>query len=162
MGLTLYHLSVYLHVISAIVWVGGILFLGLIAVPALRRLDDERRSQLLDDIGTRFRNFGYTFLTISVITGVIQAGYRGATVANVLNGTFFQSTFGRNLALKLLFVALMVGVSISHDFFVGPAAVRANRAGQDTTRLRKTASWLARVTALLALIVIAYAVKLVR
>lgn len=160
--MTWYQLSVYLHVLGAIGWVGGILFLGLIAVPALRRLDEKKRSQLLNELGTRFRVVGYTLLGILFLTGIVQSAARGATIANVLDGSFFQTTFGRNLGLKLLFIALMLVVSISHDFFVGPASVRASEAGQDTTRLRKTASWLARITALLALIVVAYAVKLAR
>lgn len=157
-----YQLVVYVHVLSAIGWVGGILFLGLIAVPALRRLEPGQRAQLLNVLGTRFRNVGYTLLLLLLITGVIQSVFHGATVANVLDGSFFSTHFGRNLGMKLLFIALMLVVSISHDFFVGPASVRATEAGQDTTRLRKTASWLARITALLALIVIAYAVRLVR
>lgn len=160
--MTWYQLTVYIHVISAIGWVGGILFLGLVAVPAIRRLDDKKRSALMNDLGNRFRSVGYVLLVILLITGVIQAIAHGATVANVINGTFWRTPFGTNLGLKLIFIVLMLGVSISHDFFVGPASIRASDSGHDATRLRKTASWLARITALLALIVVAYAVKLVR
>lgn len=117
----------------------------------------------MNELGLRFVKIGYTLLGVLAITGIVQAWFHGATVANILNGSFFtMSTFGRRLGLKLLFILLMLGVSISHDFYVGPAAIRAVQEGRDPTRLRKIASWLARITAVLALIVIAYAMLLVR
>lgn len=160
--MTFYKFLVYLHILGAIGWVGGILFLGLVAVPAVRKFDDDSRSRVINELGSRFRTVGYALLGLLAVTGIVQSAYHGATVANVLSGRFFQTSFGRTLALKLLFIALMVGVSVAHDFFIGPAAVRASDAGQDPTRLRKTASWLARITALLALIVVALASLLVR
>lgn len=157
-----YRTVVIIHVISATMWVGGILFLGLIAVPAARRLEKQARARLLSDLGNRFRNLGYTLLIILIVTGVIQAGAHGATVANVLDGSFMQTRFGATLAAKLLFFVLMLAVSIVHDFFVGPATVRAMEQGRDTERLRKIASWLARITAVLAIAVVIYATMLVR
>lgn len=160
--MTWYKFIVYVHIIAAIGWVGGILFLGLVAAPAVRRLEDKHRAEVMNEFGVRFRAIGYTLLAILAATGVIQAAFHGATVANVLNGQFFQTSFGRTLGMKLLFIVAMVGVSVAHDFYVGPAAVRIAEAGHDTARLRKIASWLARITALLALIVVAYASLLVR
>jgi len=160
--LGLYRFLVYLHILGAIGWVGGILFLGLVAAPAARRLDEENRARVINELGRRFRTVGYGLLGLLAVTGVIQSGYHGATVAGVITGAFFQTDFGRTLAWKLLFIVLMLGVSVVHDFFVGPAAVQASEAGQDATRLRRLAGWLARITALLALIVVAYASLLVR
>ena len=157
-----YELTVYIHVIAAIVWVGGILFLGAIAVPAARRMPPGPRTQLLSDLGRQFRRVGYVMLLVLIATGIVQSAFRGATVSNVLDGTFFATAFGRTLGLKLLFFVLMLVASIAHDFFVGPASVRAAKEGNDTAALRKAASWLARFTAVLALVVVAYAVMLVR
>lgn len=160
--LTWYRIIVYIHIVSAIIWVGGILFLGLVAAPAVRRLSDAKRTDIMDDIGRRFRTIGYTLLVVLAITGIIQAWVHGATITNVINGTFFATRFGARLGLKLLFIAAMLAVSIVHDFYIGPQSVRVARAGQDASHLRKIASWLARLTALFALIVIAYAMVLVR
>lgn len=160
--MTWYSLVVLIHVLSAIIWVGGILFMALVAVPSVRRLQPATRTEFLGDIGERFRNIGYILLVVLVITGVIQAIHFGATLENVLNGSFFQTPFGSKFAKKMLFFVAMLGVSIAHDFFVGPASVRAAQAGQETERLRKAASWLARLTGLLALGVVFYAVLMVR
>lgn len=160
--MTWYQAIVFIHIISAVIWVGGIFFLGLIAVPAVRRLQPEPRHNLMMELGLRFRNIGYTLLVVLIITGVIQAGAHGATVTNVLNGTFFQTRFGATLGAKLLFFVAMLAVSITHDFIVGPASVRAGLVGPESDRLRRLASWLARLTAVLALGVLAYATLLVR
>ncbi len=157
-----YELTVYIHVVAAIIWVGGIMFLGIIAVPAVRRLAPDVRTNLMSDLGSRFRRTGYTLLVILILTGLVQSSFRGATVSNVLDGSFFATTFGRTLGLKLLFFILMLIASIAHDFYVGPAAVKAASAGTETPGLRNAASWLARITAVLALVVVAYAVLLVR
>lgn len=160
--MTWYQVVVYIHILSAIIWVGGIMFLALVAVPAARRLQPDLRATLLSELGRRFRRIGYWLLAVLVLTGGIQIYARGATLANLTDGSFFQSRFGALLKVKLLLFLTMLVVSITHDFFVGPASTRALSAGEDTRRLRKTASWLARVTALLALAVVAYAVKLIR
>lgn len=157
-----YHVLVYLHVVGAVIWVGGILFLGFVAVPATRSLPPDKRGALLDALGRRFRALGYAVLVLLVVTGTLQAGARGATVASVLDGSFFRTGFGAALGIKLIFFALMVVVSALHDFYVGPASARALAAGGSDEKLRRTASWLARITALLALLVVLYATRLVR
>lgn len=160
--MTWYHLIVFIHVIGAIIWVGGVFFIGLVAVPALRRHQARQRSQLLADLGNRFRSIGYTVLGVLIATGLIQASANGATVANVLDGSFFQTHFGSSLGKKLLFFVAMLVVSATHDFYVGPASIRATQEGRDVESLRKAASWLARLTALLALAVVGYAVMMIR
>lgn len=160
--MTWYQFIVFIHVISAILWVGGIFFLGLVAVPAVRREEAQKRSELLTELGKRFRNIGYVLLGLLIVTGVIQAVVYGATISNVLDGSFFQTRFGSGFGKKMLFFVAMLVVTIAHDFFVGPASARAMQEGRSSDSLRKAASWLARLTALFALGVVAYAVMMVR
>jgi len=49
-----------------------------------------------------------------------------------------------------------------HDFFLGPAAGRAAPASARANRLRRRAALLARVNALLGLLLVAAAVRLAR
>ena len=81
--------------------------------------------EFLNEIGRRFRNIGYVLLGILILTGVIQAIHHGATIENVLDGSFFQTTFGSRFGKKMLFFISMLAVSIAHDFFLGPATIRA-------------------------------------
>lgn len=158
----MYQVAVFLHVVGATVWVGGIFFLAAVAVPVARRFDPATRSRIVAEAGRQFRLIGWTTLAAMVVTGAYAATVRGATLQNVLDGTFWTTAFGRTLAMKLVLVGLMVAVSFVHDFVVGPAATRAQAAGQETARLRRAAAWLARITGVLALGVLFLAVLLVR
>ena len=166
-----YHLSVLVHILSAIVWVGGIAFLALVVVPVARRLTPADRAALVAAVGSRFRTIGWICIALLVVTGLINLHYRGVTWDSVASGALFITPFGRLVGAKVTLVAAMVAVSAVHDFVVGPASARAHaRAGScpspeaqaAITTLRRRASWLARVTALLALAIVAVAVTLVR
>lgn len=162
-----YHLSVYLHVLAAVVWVGGMLFLALVAVPVLRGLPDRERAELVSRLGERFRPVGWMCIGLLAITGVLNLAYRGVSWESAVTGRLWQSPFGQVLAWKLLLVAGMVALSAWHDFVLGPRSARLARAGGPAdevarVRLRRRASWVGRVNAVLALGVLAAAVMLVR
>jgi putative copper resistance protein D len=161
-----YQLSVYVHILGAVIWVGGMLFLALVVVPVSRRLPSAERGAFIGAIGRRFRAVGWACIALLVVTGAMSSGYRGVTWESIASGRLFGSAFGRILATKLALVAAMLVLSAIHDFAVGPASARAlERPGtppRQVASLRRAASWMARVNALLALLVIALAVALVR
>lgn len=162
----MYHLSVFLHLLAAVVWVGGLLFLALVAIPVLRGLADRQRAELVARMGERFRPVAWACIGLLISTGVLNLAYRGVSWESVLTGQLWQSPFGQILAWKLTLVALLVALSAWHDFFLGPRSTQLARApnGEDQlrVRLRRRAAWVGRVNALLALAVLAAAVMLVR
>ena len=163
----MYQVSVYLHLLAAVVWVGGMFFLALVLVPALRARPEVERARLLGVAGRRFRTIGWVCIGLLVLTGLINSGYRGLTWEAVLSGAWLGARFGQILALKLLLVLVLVGMSALHDFVVGPASVRASESSEpgaaaQRDRLRRQASVLGRVNGLLALAILALAVLLVR
>ena len=163
----MYHLSVFAHLVGAMVWVGGMLFLALVVVPVARQLPPAERAALFDKVGRRFRAVGWACVALLIATGLVNSWYRGVRWDGVASGGLFGSEFGRVLAAKLALVAVMLVLSAIHDFVLGPASVRAaggagGAALERAGTLRWRASRLARVNALLALLVIALAVALVR
>ncbi|MDR7447343.1 MAG: DUF4149 domain-containing protein, partial [Armatimonadota bacterium] len=116
----MYHLSVFLHVLSAVVWVGGMLFLALVAVPVLRGLPDRPRADLVARMGERFRPVAWTCIVVLLVTGILNLAYRGVSWESVATGRLWQSPFGHVLAWKLVLVAAMVVLSAWHDFLLGP------------------------------------------
>ena len=55
-----YLVSVTLHLLAAVVWIGGLLFIAIIA-PTLRKVEPaELRNELFRQIGERFRLVGWT------------------------------------------------------------------------------------------------------
>jgi uncharacterized membrane protein len=162
----LYVVSVWLHLVAAVVWVGGMVFVALVLVPALRRPAPlENRVEIVQRTGVRFRRVGWIALGVLVATGVGNLWLRGIGPAELLSGAFWTTRFGKILALKVALVAAMALSSVVHDFVVGPRATRALRAGSESPeamRLRRTASALGRGNLLVALAVLALAVLLVR
>jgi putative copper resistance protein D len=164
----MYQWVVFAHIIAAMVWIGGMLFVALVLVPVLRRESRELRAALLDRVGRRFRTVGWAAIAILLVTGVWNLHNRGFAWETITSADLFRGRFGAILLAKLLFVAAVLTLSSAHDFVLGPASTRA--AQQPTTddaqrtagRLRMTASWVARINALLALVIIFLAVALVR
>ena len=55
----------WVHVVSAITWVGGMLFIALVLVPTSRALGDATlRTRLIQDSGQRFRTVAWIALAI--------------------------------------------------------------------------------------------------
>jgi copper resistance protein D len=161
-----YLAAVWCHVLAAMVWIGGMAFLTLVIVPALRDVDlGSRRVELLHHTGVRFRTVAWVALGILVGTGSAILLLRGVGWAALASGAFWTTGFGRVLAVKLLLVAAILASSVAHDFVLGPRATRQLRAdpsSPEALRLRRTATLLGRGNLLLALAVVALAVMLLR
>lgn len=163
---TLYLLSVWLHILAAAVWIGGMLFLALVLVPALRRPTYRGTAQrLIYETGLRFRAVGWTALALLVLSGVFNLTFRGYTWDDLWAGGLWQGPFGRTLALKLVLVAFILALTALHDFVLGPRAsarLMEDPDSPEARRLRLRASWIGRLNLLLSLLVLALAVALVR
>lgn len=163
---TLYLVSVWLHILAAMTWIGGMLFLVTVLVPMLRQPSmRDRAMELFNELGVRFRLVGWIALSTLVVTGTFNVVHRGFTLAQLVSGEAYRGAWGHALGGKLLLVLLILVSSAVHDFHVGPKATRLakeNAPADQRERLRRTASWLGRVTLLLALGVVAIAVTLVR
>lgn len=162
----IYLFSVWLHILAAIAWIGGMIFLVLILVPTIRRPEyQDIRASLIHWIGIRFRWVGWICLILLLLSGIFNLIYRGFSWKDLQDDSFWQSSFNRILAVKLLLVVLILLFSVLHDFIIGPRATilwRANSASSGAIRLRRQAGWLGRLILLLALFVVALGIMLVR
>lgn len=163
---TLYLVSVWLHILAAMTWLGGMLFLVTVLVPMLRRPEMRARAvEMFHAIGVRFRLVGWIALATLVVTGVLNVMFRGYRLSDLFDGTAYAGPWGHTLAAKLAFVALVLTFGAVHDFWLGPAATRLARENappEQRERYRRGASLLGRASLLLALVIVALAVKLVR
>lgn len=160
----LYLVAVVLHVLAAVIWLGGTFFVALVGAPVLRRVEPPTlRTQLFEALGIRFRRVGWTAIAVLVATGVASMGFRGWLDLGLLTSAEFWSTpAGAAFAVKLAAVTLMVALTAAHDFVLGPAAGRADPGTPAGARLRRRSALLARWGALLGLVVLIAAVTLVR
>jgi putative copper export protein len=142
------------------------IFLALVLVPVTRR--PEYRSaagSLVHQVGVRFRSLGWICLGLLLVSGILNVAYRGFGWADLGSGRLWQGPFGRALGIKLLLVALVLLLSALHDFFIGPRATvlwQTQPTSPATQRLRRQAGWIGRINLLLALIIVALGVVLMR
>lgn len=162
----LYLVSVWLHIVAAMAWVGGMLFLVTVLVPLLRTpAMRPRAAELFTALGRRFRIVGWIAIGTLVATGLFNVTMRGYRVGQLLNGDAFAGSWGTTLAVKLSLVTLIVALSGVHDFWLGPRATRLARENAPAAareRARRLASAMGRLTFLLAIAVVGLAVLLVR
>ena len=160
-----YYVNVTAHVLAAMLWLGGMFFLGIVGAPVLRGVEPpELRQQLFHRLGVRFRAIGWWAIAVLLMTGLINLHYHGWLQWSGVLGTaaFWRTPPGHALALKLVAVAAMLLVSAVHDFRLGPLAGRATAGSPRAMRLRRRAALLARVNALLGVLVVVAAVRLAR
>jgi putative copper export protein len=101
-------INLYIHVISAITWIGGIIFLTLVG-PALRSKDPTEGREFLRTMAIKFRDYSWIAVILLITTGVVNLYY-------------WQWTFGPIMHAKLGLVLLMIIVKFLHDFVIGPKA----------------------------------------
>ena len=160
-----YYLVVTLHVLAALLWLGGMFFLGVVGAPVLRAVEPPAlRQQLFHLLGVRFRTAGWIAIGVLVVTGTIMLRARGLLAWSGVLGAaaFWRTPLGVALAFKLAAVATMITVSAVHDFIVGPAASRSAAGSPAAVALRRRAALLARLNALVGLILVVAAVRLAR
>jgi putative copper export protein len=160
---SIYLVAVTIHVLSAVIWLGGMITFALLA-PILRRVgDDAERQFLFQTLGERFRIVGWLCITVLLITGVGQLQMRGWWGAAFWGAPrLWSSALGHALVGKLATVVLMVVVQAVHDFHFGPKAGRVRPGTPQALALRRTAAWLARINAFAGVVLIWFAVRLAR
>ncbi len=162
----LYLVSVWLHVLAAAIWVGGLIFVALVVVPVIRRPELQgAAARLIHFTGIRFRWVGWACFVLLFLTGLFNVLVRGIAWADLLAAQFWTGPFGKLLAAKLVVFALILASSAVHDFVVGPRAValwQEHPGSAEATRLRRQATHFGRLNLFLALLVVALGVILVR
>jgi uncharacterized membrane protein len=111
------------HLLAAIVWVGGTIALVFVSVPPAQRLEGPARGAMLRELGRRWRPIGWSALGIAIGTGAWIAGLEHA----------FDTTptrFDVVLAVKGGLVGLLVAGAYLHDYVLGPGLARQIREGK--------------------------------
>lgn len=162
--MSLYIANVTLHVLAALFWLGGMFFLAAVGAPVLRQVEPpELRSMLFRRLGEQYRRIGWIAIVILLITGTLNLHFRGVLSAEVLGASaFWQTRYGHSLMWKLGAVTAMLVVQAIHDFIVGPAASHVTPGSAEHVRVRRRAALLARLSAVLGIVVVIAAVRLAR
>ena len=159
----MYPITVTIHVLSAMFWIGGMFFLAIVGAPALRGLDPDLRRRLFKEIGERFRTASWVAIGILVVTGVLNLHFRGLLGPALRGGSdFWLGAAGRMLTWKLALVFTMVAIASVHDFWLGPRSGKLTPGSEEHEWFRRTLVWLGRLNALLGVLLVYVATRLVR
>jgi putative copper export protein len=162
----LYYLSVWLHVLAAAVWIGGMAFIVLVVVPLIRQPSSrDWAASFIHRSGLRFRAVGWVCLALLVVTGAVNMGFRGLRWGELFTTGYAGNPIGRALMWKLILVAGVLVVSAVHDFRIGPRATelwQQDPASPEAARFRRLAGIFGRINALLALAIVLLAVMVAR
>ena len=161
-----YLASVWLHIMAAVIWVGGTLFFALVLIPVLRQSEFSAvATAIVRWTGLRFRWVGWLCFLVFIFTGSINLAFRGVAWNDLSSAIFWSGSFGSVLALNLLAFTVILALSAIHDFIVGPRAAAAwqnDPKAAVTGRLRKQAVRIARLNLTLAVFAIVLGIMLVR
>ncbi len=157
----MYSTLVILHILAAVSWVGGMIFLSLVLAPLVRgRKAVPEFMALFRSAALRFRPIVWVAMAILVMTGPMLLSLRGVAVAS-------PSSWPGIVIVKLTLVALLLFLTLLHDLVLGPQVSRVSAipesqrtAGEQV--VFKTARWLPRLSLLIALAVVMTAAMLAR
>jgi uncharacterized membrane protein len=115
---------VIVHLLAAMVWVGGSVALVFAGVPAIRVLEGEPRGRAMRELGLRWRPLGYSALGVAVLTGVVLASHDRSDA---------RSPFDAVLWVKVGLTAALVVVSYLHNYVYGPRLQSEIKEGRPPT-----------------------------
>lgn len=166
--ITIWAVVRWLHLLAAMVWVGGMLFLLLVLLPVVRReLAPQERTLLVARVGQRFERVSLLALLVLVVTGILNAERR-----NVQWGRLSEYAWGQTLHTKLEILGVVIVLTLVHTRYYGRRLERlAERAARgevtgealarEQRRLRIGSGVLSALNLLLTLAIVLLAASLV-
>jgi len=101
----------WIHLISASIWVGGSIFIGIVLVPVIKTMTTsmEERLQIMIKVGRRFNKIAVPSLIILIITGVYSSHQLLSKPELLLS-----SSYGNLLIIKIILVIALIIVFTVH------------------------------------------------
>ena len=149
-----------LHLLAAVSWIGGMLFLSLVLAPLVRSAAVPGLPDLFRAAALRFRLVVWSAIAVLLTTGPFLLHQRGISFLS-------PSQWPPILQTKIALVALLLLLTMAHDFLLGPRVSRisalppSERTAREQTLLRAS-RWLPRLAVLIAVGVLISAAMLAR
>ena len=151
----------WIHLVSATIWVGGGLFLGVVLAPILKKssMPLEERLELMIRVGRRFNKIGFPSLIILIITGIYSSH---SLLANP--GLLLETSYGTFLIIKIILViAVIISFTIHVRIIrkdVEDAIMSKQMSEKQIQKLRKKIIILGEVTTVISVAILFFAALL--
>jgi len=158
----MYSVLVVLHLLAAVTWIGGMVFLSLVLAPLVRgrKAAAPEFMAMFRSAALRFRPIVWVAIAVLLATGPMLLSLRGISATS-------PASWPGIVTVKLTLVGLLLFLTLLHDLVFGPQ-VRRVSAIPDAQRtagervIFRTARWLPRLSLLIALVVVIAAAMLAR
>lgn len=137
-------LSVWLHLLGVVAWVGGLAYQSHVLGPAARRGD----AGVFAEAARRGRPVAWTAIAVVALTGFYNVTRLGPLERVMETGA------GLLLAGKFMLVLAAVALAAQRDFSQVPRLSRALADGRDPAPALGTIAWLDRLVLLLAVAIV--------
>jgi len=153
-------LITWIHLISASIWVGGSLFLGVVLAPLLKTFSEsaEERLTIMIRVGRKFNKIAVPSLGILIATGLYNS-------YNILTRQeLFLTNYGIILAIKIILVIALIAVFVAHIRIIRPEIekkIESKEMSQDSVqKLRSQIILLGRIIVFISVAVLLMAAML--
>ncbi len=154
-------LLTWVHLVSAAIWVGGSLFIGIVLSPLLKTMADsaEDRMKIMIRVGRRFNLIAVPALAILVATGLYNS--------HALLGRpelLAATSYGTYLAVKAALVIALIATYAAHVRIISRSVEEKIISGaftaEEVRRLRKKIIILGEVTVAISITILFFAALL--
>jgi copper resistance protein D len=148
-------LLTWVHLITASIWVGGSIFLGIVLAPMLKSITGtlEERIALMIKIGRRFNTIAMPSLVILIITGIYNS-----RVFLQEPSLLFETNYGIILLFKIILVIATVITYIIHIRVLNSETEKTLSGGYAETiyvqSIRSKIIYLGRITVILSVAIL--------
>jgi copper resistance protein D len=160
-----FHLSLFIHLLAVITFVGGMAFLAMILVPALREPDLKNSAgPVMRAAARRFGKIGAASVLILIVTGFTNAFAKGYG-AVFFSSEFWKLPYAHLFGTKFVLALAIIAVSMMHIGRRGNRALDAMNsepAAEMTARLQRSSARSGRINMVLALIAVVLGILMSR
>lgn len=137
----------WLHLLAAAIWLGGLLYEGHVLAPLMIR--GAVAPATFREAHRRGRRVTWSAIALLLLTGLYNLDHLGVPFA-----VLFERASGPLLALKLTLALLVLGLAAHRDFGLMPRVLAARERGETPGPSGLLLRWLDRVIVLLVLTIL--------
>lgn len=151
----------WIHLVSASIWIGGSLFIGVVLSPLLKTMSNsvEERLQIMIRVGKRFNKIAVPSLIILIGTGVYNSHVLLSKPDFLL-----ATSYGTFLLIKIILVIVLIITYIIHVRVirkdVEDQIMSKTMSSNQVQKLRKKIIILGEITVVLSVIILFFAALL--
>jgi len=145
----------WIHLVSAAIWVGGSLFIGIVFSPLLKTMTNslQERMQIMIRVGKRFNIVAVPALIIMMVTGLYNS--------HLILGKptiLFETSYGQFLVIKIILVIVLIIVYAVHVRVIRKDVeekIMSNQMSEpEIQKLRKKIIILGEITVVISLVIL--------